>query len=204
MYAIDDQGGFSGGRLASRQSASASMRSKPIASSDVDIRDQLVPHLGRMWRYALVLSRQRDVAEDLVQAACVRGIERASQFRPGTRLDRWLFSILHSIWIDEVRSRRVRLGQGFVEADTALVLDGEHDVQTRVDANQVLRQIDALPEAQRTAVFLAYVEGYSYREIADVLGIPIGTVMSRLASGRSKLTGDPSPENQPRLEKGRS
>jgi RNA polymerase sigma-70 factor, ECF subfamily len=202
MYAIDDQGGFSGGRLAWRQPASASMRSEPIASSEVDIGEQMVPHLGRMWRYALVLSRQRDVAEDLVQAACVRGIERAAQFRAGTRLDRWLFSILHSIWIDEIRSRRVRLGQGFVDADTALVLDGEHDVQTRVDANQVLRQIDGLPEAQRTAVFLAYVEGYSYREIADVLGIPIGTVMSRLASGRSKLCGDSSPENQPRLEKG--
>jgi RNA polymerase sigma-70 factor, ECF subfamily len=205
MYAIADQSAFPHPRLAApfRKVAALKMRTGPIAAHEVDIGEQMVPHLGRMWRYALVLSRQRDVAEDLVQAACVRGIERAGQFRPGTRLDRWLFSILHSIWIDEVRSRRVRLGQGFVEADTALVLDGEHDVQTRVDANQVLRQIDALPEAQRTAVFLAYVEGYSYREIADVLSIPIGTVMSRLASGRAKLSGEPSPGNQPRLEKGR-
>lgn len=166
------------------------MRTHRRTANDYDLRADIVAHLGRLWRYGLVLSRQRDVAEDLVQATCLRALERSSQFQPGTRLDRWLFSILNSIWIDEVRSRRVRMGQGFVEASSALVLDGAHDIETRTFANQILKKVDALPEAQRAAVFLIYVEGFSYREVADLLAIPIGTVMSRLAAARAKLARD--------------
>ena len=82
------------------------------------------------------------------------------------------------------------MGQGFVEASSSLVLDGARDIETRALANQILRQVDALPEAQRTVVFLTYVEGFSYREVADLLGIPIGTVMSRLASARVRLANE--------------
>jgi RNA polymerase sigma-70 factor (ECF subfamily) len=134
-----------------------------------------------------VLSRQRHVAEDLVQATCVRALERAAQFVPGTRLDHWLLSILHSIWLNEVRARRVRQGQGFVDAGSALSFDGEQAVHTHVLAAQVMKRVDALPEAQRVTVFLAYVEGLAYREVAELLGVPIGTVMSRLAAARLKL-----------------
>lgn len=158
-----------------------------VIASEHEIRAGLAQHLTRLWRYGVVLSRQRDVADDLVQATCVRALERANQFATGTRLDRWLFAILHSIWLNEVRSRRIRMGHGFVDADVALVFDGERDTETHVLANQVLRQVNALPEAQRTAVFLTYVEGLSYREVADVLSVPIGTVMSRLAAARAKL-----------------
>jgi RNA polymerase sigma-70 factor (ECF subfamily) len=158
-----------------------------LHSARFEVQNGLVGHLKRLWRYGLVLSRQRDVAEDLVQATCLKAIERAAQYTPGTRLDRWLFSILHSIWIDEVRSRRIRLGGGIVDAGCALILDGEYETETRLMANQVLRMVDSLPEAQRSAVFLAYVEGLSYKEISEVLGIPIGTVMSRLANARAKL-----------------
>lgn len=131
------------------------------------------------------------MAEDLVQATCVRALERAGQFAPGTRMDRWLMSILHSIWVNEVRARRVRQGQGLVDCDNALSFDGEYMAQTHVLASQVIRRVDALPEAQREAVFLAYVEGLSYREVADVLQVPIGTVMSRLAAARLKLAEYP-------------
>lgn len=126
-----------------------------------------------------------------MQATCVRALERAGQFVPGTRMDRWLMSILHSIWLNEVRSRRVRLGQGQVDVDQALAFDGEHAAQTHVLAAQVIRRVDALPEAQRETVFLAYVEGLSYREVAEVLDVPIGTVMSRLAAARAKLAEYP-------------
>ncbi|MDL2402821.1 RNA polymerase sigma factor [Rhizobium mayense] len=156
-------------------------------ASEEDIRAGLSQHLTRLWRYAVVLSRQRDVADDLVQATCVRALERADQFAAGTRLDRWLFSILHSIWLNEIRSRRVRMGQGFVDADETLVFDGARQTETHILAGQVLKQVQALPEAQRTAIFLAYVEGLSYREVAEVLDVPIGTVMSRLAAARAKL-----------------
>ena len=158
-------------------------------ASEADIRSGLTENLARLWRYGLVLSHQRDVADDLVQATCLRALERAGQFVPGTRLDRWLFSILHSIWLNEIRSRRVRQGQGFVDAGETLTFDGARDTETHVMAGQVLKQVSALPEAQRTVVFLAYVEGLSYREVAGILDIPIGTVMSRLAAARAKLSG---------------
>ncbi|EJB04108.1 RNA polymerase sigma factor, sigma-70 family [Rhizobium leguminosarum bv. trifolii WSM597] len=159
-------------------------------ASEADIRSGLTENLARLWRYGLVLSHQRDVADDLVQATCVRALERADQFIPGTRLDRWLFSILHSIWLNEIRSRRVRQGQGFVDARETLTFDGAHATETQVMAGQVLKRVNALPEAQRTVVFLAYVEGLSYREVASILDIPIGTVMSRLAAARARLSGE--------------
>ncbi|WP_184693077.1 RNA polymerase sigma factor [Rhizobium leguminosarum] len=159
-------------------------------ASEADIRSGLTENLARLWRYGLVLSHQRDVADDLVQATCVRALERADQFIPNTRLDRWLFSILHSIWLNEIRSRRVRQGQGFVDARETLTFDGAHATETQVMAGQVLKRVNALPEAQRTVVFLAYVEGLSYREVASILDIPIGTVMSRLAAARARLSGD--------------
>lgn len=93
-------------------------------ASEADIRKGLTENFARLWRYGLVLSRQRDVADDLVQQTCVRALERAAQFEPGTRLDRWLFSIQHSIWLNEVRSRKVRQGRGFADPEEALVFDG--------------------------------------------------------------------------------
>ncbi|MBB4478993.1 RNA polymerase sigma factor [Rhizobium etli] len=164
--------------------------SEAAIASAAEIRSGLTENLARLWRYGLVLSHQRDVADDLVQATCLRALERADQFVPGTRLDRWLFSILHSIWLNEIRSRRVRQGQGFVDAGDALIFDGAHDTETHVMVGQVLKRVSALPEAQRTVVFLAYVEGLSYREVAGILDIPIGTVMSRLAAARAKLASD--------------
>lgn len=153
-----------------------------------EVRGGLEAHLARLWRYALSLSGARDVAEDLVQATCLRAIERADQFQPGTRLDRWLFAILRSIWFNESRARRVRAGQGVLDAGEALSIDGAHEIETNISAGQVLRAIGALPSAQRETVLLVYVEGYSYREAAELLGAPIGTVMSRLAAARATLT----------------
>jgi RNA polymerase sigma-70 factor, ECF subfamily len=153
-----------------------------------EVRSGLEAQLARLWRYALTLSRSRVAAEDLVQATCVRALERAEQFEPGTRLDRWLFAILRSIWLNDLRSRRVQLGQGQVDADEALVVDGAHEIETNISAAQVLRAVGRLPQAQREAVLLVYVEGYSYREAAELFGVPIGTIMSRLAAARSALT----------------
>ena len=124
-----------------------------------------------------------------VQATCLRAIERADQFQPGTRLDRWLFAILRSIWLNESRARRVRAGQGVLDAGEALSVDGAHEIETNISAAQVLRAIGALPSAQRETVLLVYVEGYSYREAAELLGVPIGTIMSRLATARATLAG---------------
>jgi RNA polymerase sigma-70 factor, ECF subfamily len=152
-----------------------------------EVRAGLEPSLTRLWRYALVLSKARDAADDLVQATCLRAIERADQFVPGTRVDRWLFAILRSIWLNEIRSQRIRAGGGSVDAEDALVSDGVREMETNITASTVLRAIARLPEAQRETVLLVYAEGYSYAEAAAALGIPIGTIMSRLAAGRTAL-----------------
>jgi RNA polymerase sigma-70 factor (ECF subfamily) len=157
------------------------------ANGPQEVKSGLAPNLARLWRYGLVLSGARDVADDLVQATCLRAIERAAQFQPGTRLDRWLFSILRSIWLNELRSQRVREGGGFVDASEALVVDGGREIETNIYAAQVLREVGGLPEAQRETVLLVYVEGLSYREASEVLSVPIGTVMSRLAAARLTL-----------------
>ncbi len=152
-----------------------------------EVRSGLEPCLARLWRYALVLSRANDAADDLVQATCLRAIERADQFVPGTRLDRWLFAILRSIWLNEIRSRKIREGGGFVDAEEALSVDGARQIEANIFVTEVLQAISRLPEAQRETVLLVYGEGYSYAEAAGALGIPIGTIMSRLASARAAL-----------------
>ena len=152
-----------------------------------EVRLGLEPCLERLWRYALVLSRASDVADDLVQTTCMRAIERAHQFTPGTRLDRWLFSILRSVWLNEVRARRVREGAGLVDAVDVLSTDGADAIETTVFASEALKSIAQLSEAQRETVLLVYAEGYTYAEAARALGIPAGTVMSRLATARSAL-----------------
>jgi RNA polymerase sigma factor (sigma-70 family) len=164
------------------------------------VRVKLPGLLPRLWRYGLVLARDPVTAEDLVQATCLRALERSSQFTVGTRLDRWLFSILRSIWINQLRAQRIRTGQGLVDPEDVLFTDGERQIETNVFATQVLKQALGLPEAQRETLLLVYVEGLTYQEAADVLNVPIGTVMSRLAAARLKLsalqTAPPESDNQ--------
>lgn len=147
----------------------------------------LQSNLTRLWRYGLVLSGSRDTAEDLVQATCLRALERMHQFQIGTHVDRWLFTILSSIWKNELRAQKIRQGEGFVDAEEVLVTDGARQIETNILAGQVLKEIQELPEVQRTTVFLVYGEGLTYQEAADTLDVPIGTIMSRLAAARAKL-----------------
>jgi RNA polymerase sigma-70 factor, ECF subfamily len=159
-----------------------------MADADHDpVMEGIAAELPRLWRYGLVLSGNRDTAEELVQATCLRALERSRQFQAGTRLDRWLIAIMHSVWLNQIRAQKVRQGQGLVDADVALVFDGLKQTETNILSGQVLRRVQALPEAQRVAVVLVYVEGFTYKEAAETLGVPTGTVMSRLAAARSKL-----------------
>jgi RNA polymerase sigma-70 factor (ECF subfamily) len=151
------------------------------------VRLGLEPCLARLWRYGVVLSSSGDTADDLVQATCLRAMERADQFPPGTRVDRWLFAILRSIWLNQIRARQIRLGGGFVEAEHVVTFDGGHDIEVNVLTSQVLTAVGRLPEAQRETALLVYAEGYTYAEAAVALGVPIGTVMSRLATARAAL-----------------
>ena len=101
-------------------------------------------------------------------------------------MDRWLFVILRSIWLNEIRSRRIREGGGFVD-EGALTTDGAREIEMNITASGVLKAIGRLPERQRETVLLVYGEGYSYAQAAATLAVPIGTVMSRLAAARAAL-----------------
>lgn len=164
--------------------------------TDVDhetVRDGLEAHLPRLWRYGLSLSRNPSVAEELVQSTCVRALERQAQFRQGTNLRAWLFTILSSIWKNNLRAEKVRTGGGFADPETELVFDGSASMETNNLFQRVLSEVSELPEAQRQAVMLVYVEEFTYREAAHILEVPIGTIMSRLSAARGKLAGlDPS------------
>ena len=127
------------------------------------------------------------MAEELVQSTCVRALERSAQFTPGTRIDRWLFSILHSIWASDLRARKVRQGQGFSDPDALLAADNHATSDDSRHFQRIMQQVNALPEAQRNALFLVYVEGLTYQEAAETLSVPIGTIMSRLAAARATL-----------------
>lgn len=149
--------------------------------------EDLTDLLPRMWRYAFVLSRNPDRANDLVQAACERALSRRHQFQPGTRLDAWVFTILQSIWKNDIRRETIRRGQGFVDAEDAGLVDKSESAEGRIFLSEVLNVVEQLPEAQKSAVYLVYVEGFSYDEAAAALEIPAGTLTSRLVRARVKI-----------------
>lgn len=164
------------------------MPSPPPSPSHRAVRDGLPALLARLWRFGVVLSGDRETASELVQATCVRALERAEQFAPGTRLDRWTFAIMASVWKNELRRNAVRRGHGVLDAETALAIDERGAVEATILTRQVLTAAGRLPEAQRAAVVLVYVEGCSYKEAAETLDIPLGTLMSRLAAAKKTLT----------------
>lgn len=146
--------------------------------------------LPRLWAFALRLAGDRHDAEDLVQHACVRALERADQLQPGTAPLSWMFSIVHTTWINELRARNVRK-RSSVEWDDSRVQNVADQSVGTPDAYLMNRQtIDVvmrLPEAQRVVMLLVAFEGLSYTEAAQVLDVPIGTVMSRLSRARQAI-----------------
>lgn len=146
--------------------------------------------LPRLWRFALRLAGDPHDAEDLVQQACVRALERQHQLQPGTSTLSWLFSILHSIWLNEVRARRIR-SQGSIQWSEELADTVADPRATSPEIytlhRQIISAVDQLPDAQRAVMLLVAVEGLSYREAAIALDVPIGTVMSRLARARQTI-----------------
>ncbi|MGK9234457.1 RNA polymerase sigma factor [Inquilinus limosus] len=152
-----------------------------------EVRSNLAAHLPRLRRFAWGLAGSRDEGDDLVQAACEKALARSHQFTPGTRLDSWLFRIVQTTWVDRLRQRRTRRTEADDEA-LAAVPDGRgHAGEARLALGTVERAIAALPEDQRSVLLLVSIDGASYREAAEILEIPIGTVMSRLARARLAL-----------------
>lgn len=142
----------------------------------------------RLWRFCLSLTGSRDLAADLAQDTCQRALDKATLFDPETHLDRWLFTMARRIWLNDLRAQAVRRGNGLVAVSDVEMPDESTDSDANIFLNEVFKSISALPEHQRVTVLLVYVEGYAYKEAAEMLEIPIGTVMSRLAAARAKLS----------------
>ncbi|TPP05436.1 sigma-70 family RNA polymerase sigma factor [Rhizobium glycinendophyticum] len=146
----------------------------------------VIGQLAALRRYARSLVRNPDEAEDLVHDALVRALERKSSFRSSGSLLNWLMSILHNTHIDRLRSRRAsdrRHAAAAELVDLVAPPDQEHSVRLA----QVRDAFLALPEDQREALHLVAIEELSYQEAADVLNIPVGTLMSRISRARARL-----------------
>ena len=152
--------------------------------SESTFRRELVALLPRLRRFGCALTGSLDRADDLVQATCERALTRYHQFEPGTRLDSWTFTIMQSIWRNDLRSQQRWATRELSEADDLVDIQGERRLDARLLLSEVDRIIAALPVQQRAVVMLVAVEGYSYREGAQILEVPMGTVMSRLARAR--------------------
>jgi RNA polymerase sigma-70 factor, ECF subfamily len=152
------------------------------------IGQELVALLPRLRRFALVLCRSQPLADDLVQGACERALANAGSWTPGTKFDAWMFRILRNYWIDHLRRMRTEGMMEDISMQTQLVGDaGEGPILSRLVLSEVQRAIDRLPQEQREVLVLVCAEDLSYREAAEILDVPIGTVMSRLARARRRL-----------------
>jgi RNA polymerase sigma-70 factor (ECF subfamily) len=159
-------------------------------SRPTDLTDRIIALLPRLRRFALTLTRHQDDGDDLVQACVERALARLDSWKEDTRLDSWMFKIMQNLWIDQVRARRTR-GVEASEAELAELpgADGRTVVETRLALQATLNAAMQLPEEQRAVLLLVVVEGFSYKDAASVLGVPVGTVMSRLSRARLALEG---------------
>lgn len=153
-----------------------------------DVKRQITELLPRLRRFARALTGDQDRADDLVQETCLRALSRLDQWERGTRLDSWMYRIAQNIWLDRGRAAKVRGDP--VELEDAIEVSGEDGratTESRLVLAEVERAMGRLPEEQRVVVGLVCVEGMSYADAADVIGVPVGTVMSRLARARRAL-----------------
>ena len=158
-----------------------------VTPASARFSDQLIAVLPRLRRFAAGLTRSGSEADDLVQAACERALAREHQFQEGTRFDSWMFRIVQTIWIDQLRARDIRKEDGDIAEERLGTDEPVRRVDARLALSEVRRAVSLLPPDQRATLMLVTVEGLSYKQAADVAGVPIGTIMSRLARARIAL-----------------
>lgn len=158
-----------------------------MTSKAVHLHTEIAALLPRLRRFARTIAWQREDADDLVQAGVERALMQAAQFQPGTRLDSWLFRIMKNAWIDEVRSR-IRRDRVFAPEEAGEHVGDDH-AETHQQSMAIRKAISLLSDDHRIVIGLVLVDGLSYKEAADVLEIPMGTLTSRLARAREALQG---------------
>lgn len=157
-------------------------------ANDGELRRALLPILPRLRRFCLSLAGSVDRGDDLAQAAIARALAAERRFEPGTRLDSWMFRIARNLHIDNQRRLKTRGAEMDVDMVAELAGDdGRAIVEGRSDLDRVRAAFETLPEEQRVMMNLIIVDGRSYKDAAEMLDIPIGTVMSRLSRARRAL-----------------
>ena len=154
-----------------------------------DIRRQMMALLPRLRRFAAALTGSPADGDDLVQDTVERALKNLHQWEPGTRLDNWMYRIAKNRFIDIRRSQKRSgvTGEAVPEDAPEVARDGARAQEARLMLADVARALQALPDEQREALLLVAVEGFSYRDAADILEIPIGTLTSRIARAREAL-----------------
>ena len=167
---------------------------------NTDFEEAVAPFMGQLYPMARRMTKNPSDAEDLVQETVTKAYAAFNQFQPGTNLRGWLHRILTNTFINGYRKQRrepnVAFGTYFTgdwQADShqlsTLAPSAEAEALERLADSDILSALRELPEEFRIPIYLSDIEGYPYREIADMMGIPLGTVMSRLHRGRGKLRG---------------
>lgn len=147
---------------------------------------QVLELLPRLRRFAIGLAGSPTDGDDLCQMTIERALNRRDQWQDGTRLDSWMYRIMRNILIDEKRSS-ARRGRTFVDEEAGLAVGADGAQEAQVELTMIDRAMQRLPDEQREAVLLVMVEGYAYKEAADIVGCPVGTLNSRLVRGRDAL-----------------
>ena len=149
---------------------------------------ELAPVWPRLRRFAYSLARDAADADDLAQMAAEKAFRSFGQYQAGTRFDSWLFRICRTVWIDTVRSQvRKSVHEAPPETADHLGHDPRAATEAAIDLKRAMAAMQRLPDEQREVVALILIEGFGYREAAEILGQPIGTVSSRLVRGRQAL-----------------
>ncbi len=152
-----------------------------------DLQRDVIALLPRLRRFARSLTQNVSDADDLLQETCAIAISRAHQFQIGRRLDAWIFTIMRNQWVNTHRKAIVRQGAGTVDVTEAPEHQHSDDGAALLEARYVTDAILSLPDGLTSVIVLVSIEGYSYQEAADILGIPVGTVMSRMSRARQQI-----------------
>ena len=157
-------------------------------SSPSPFDSELAPVWPRLRRFAYALARNAADADDLSQMTVEKAFRSFGQYQAGTRFDSWLFRICRTVWIDQMRSQtRKAAYEAPPEAGEGIGHDPRAATDAAIDLKRAMAAMQRLPEEQREVVALILVDGFGYREAAEILGQPIGTVSSRLVRGRQAL-----------------
>ena len=153
-----------------------------------EVRDRMVQFLPRLRRFVRSLAHDKDQSEDLLQETCARALTKLDQWEPGTRLDSWMFRIAQNLWFDIARAEKARGEMVNIDAVGDLASDdGRVVTEGRLTLQDVRRSMARLSLEQQVLIALVCVDGLSYQAAAEVLNLPPGTVMSRLARARLAL-----------------